>query len=154
MKFIHPLIKGKYSAAALLFFAIALVTSAFSPTPLVRLTVINKASIEVALSLENQRYDLSYYLSIPKGDPDDPVEKTFTIVPAVYSVSATYLEAYDPVYGYPYCGGKTPGGTYNLTVHSRMIIPACKTSFATGGDVGFWKLGTQLAGGKRYRFVP
>lgn len=154
MKWIRPHSAKRHWLAGFFFLSVSLLTSAFSPPHLVRLTVINKADIEVALSLENERYDLSYYLSIPKGDPDDPVEKTFTIVPAVYSVSATYLEAYDPVYGYPYCGGNSPGGTYDLTVHSRMVIPACKTTFATGGDVGFWKLGKQLAGGRRFRFVP
>ena len=146
----------KTPLAPLFFLMAFFLTSAFTPNHLVRLTVINKADIEVALRLENERYDLSYYLSIPKGDPDDPVEKTFTIVPAVYTISATYLETYDPVYGYPYCGGKSLGGSYNLTVHSRMVIPACKTSFAAGGDVGFWKLGTQLAGGrgKQFRYLP
>lgn len=136
-------------------FASLLITSAFEPLHLIRLTVINKASIDVALRLDNEQQDIHYYLSIPKGDKDAPIEKVFTIIPQTYSVRAIYLETYDPVYGYPYCGGKTPGGTYNLTMQSRMIIPACKSTFATGGDVGFWKLGMQLAKGHgRFRFLP
>ena len=132
------------------------ITSAFSPMRLIRLTVINKANIAVALRLDNQQQDIHYYLTIPEGDPDEPIEKVFTIIPATYSVSAIYLEAYDPVYGYPFCGGKSPGGSYNLTMQSKMIIPACKTSFATGGDYGFWKLGMQLARGHggRFHFAP
>lgn len=132
-----------------------LFTSAFDTMHLIRLTVINKASIEVALRLDNEQQDIHYYLTIPKGDPDAPIEKVFTIIPETYSVRAIYLETYDPVYGYPYCGGKSPGGTYKLTMQSRMIIPACKTTFATGGDYGFWKLGMQLAKGHhRFHFLP
>lgn len=132
-----------------------LLTSAFDTIHLIRLTVINKAAIDVALRLDNEQQDIHYYLSIPKGDPDAPIEKVFTIIPETYSVKAIYLETWDPVYGYPYCGGKSPGGTYKLTMQSRMVIPACKTTFATGGDYGFWKLGMQLAkGNKRFRFLP
>ncbi len=132
-----------------------LITSAFEPMHLIRLTVINKASIEVALRLDNEQEDIHYYLSIPKGDEEAPIEKVFTIIPATYSVRAIYLETYDPVYGYPYCGGISPGGNYNLTMQSRMIIPACKYHFATGGDVGFWKLGMQLAKKHgKFRFLP
>ncbi|MGB9674130.1 MAG: hypothetical protein ACPL3P_08325 [Anaerolineales bacterium] len=132
-----------------------LMTSAFEPMHLIRLTVINKAAIDVALRLDNEQLDIHYYLSVPQGDAENPIEKVFTIIPATYSVRAIYLETYDPVYGYPYCGGKSPGGTYKLTMQSRMVIPACKTTFATGGDYGFWKLGMQLAKGhKQFRFLP
>ncbi|PWH16787.1 MAG: hypothetical protein DDG59_08855 [Anaerolineae bacterium] len=127
----------------------------FSSPHLVRLTVINKADIEVALSLTATKNgeDIFYYFFIPKGDEEAPTEKTFTIEPAVYSVTATYLEAYDPVYGYPRCGGNSPSGRYGLVVHGRLIIPPCRKSFSAPGDMGMWKLGAP-SGGRRFRYLP
>jgi len=127
----------------------------FSSPHLVRLTVINKADIAVALRLEATKNgeEIFYYFVIPKGDEEAPTEKTFTIEPAVYQVTATYLEPYDPVYGYPRCGGNSPSGTYGLVVHGRLIIPPCRVSFSAPGDMGMWKLGAP-SGGRRFRFVP
>lgn len=140
-------------------FWIALLTAlssvGFSSPHLVRLTVINKADIAVALTLESSKNgeEIFYYFVIPKGDEEAPTEKTFTIEPAIYSVTATYLEPYDPVYGYPRCGGNSLGGTYGFVVHGRLIIPPCRVSFSAPGDMGMWKLGAP-AGGRRFRFVP
>ncbi len=133
----------------------ALSSWGFSSPHLVRLTVMNKADIAVALTLKASKNgeEIFYYFVIPKGDKEAPYEKTFTIEPAVYSVSATYLEAYDPVYGYPRCGGNTPSGTYRLTVHGRLIIPPCRVSFSAPGDMGIWKLGAP-SGGRGFRFLP
>ena len=41
----------------------------------------------------------SYYLRIPKGDRLAPTEKSFTIVPDVYTVQPYYIDLWDPVYG-------------------------------------------------------
>lgn len=127
----------------------------FRSPHLVRLTVINKANIAVSLSLEATKNgeEIFYYFVIPKGDEEAPFEKTFTIEPAVYRVTATYLEPYDPVYGYPRCGGNSPSGTYGLVVHGRLIIPPCRGSFSAPGDMGMWKLDAP-SGGRRFRFAP
>jgi hypothetical protein len=133
----------------------ALSSWGFSPPSLVRLTVINKADIDVALSLNATKNgkEMFYYFIIPKGDEEAPTEKTFTIEAAVYRVKAVYLETYDPVYGYPRCGGNSPSGTYGFVIHGRLIIPPCRKSFSAPGDMGMWKLGAP-SGGRRFRFVP
>lgn len=116
-------------------------TSAASFERQVRLTIINQTDVDLAIRLENQRLELSYYLTIPPGDKDTPAEKIFTIVPASYIVTAYYMETYDPVYGYPKCGGKVQSATYNLTVNTRLLFKPCPFAPSNAGEMGFWKFG-------------
>jgi hypothetical protein len=98
---------------------------------LVRLTIVNKAERRVELSLTGKYFEQSYYLYIPEGDKLMPFEKTFTIVPDVYTSSLYYWELWDPVYGNQ-CG--TKGQTLDVTRNVRLTVLPCDLTPANGGE--------------------
>ncbi|MEN6299322.1 MAG: hypothetical protein ABFD51_05335 [Anaerolineaceae bacterium] len=100
----------------------------------VDLTVINKSEVDIGLMLNSLTDDDRwYYLTIPKGYPDEPKDdddsytiRHFEIVRDVYSSVAYFMEPYDPVYGYPYCGNKTVGGHLNALHSVKLVYKPCK----------------------------
>jgi hypothetical protein len=82
---------------ALILIAAAAGSGAFRP---MRLTVINKSSMALELSLMGTEEQNFYYLRIPEGSRDVPTEKVFTIIPDVYTSRIYFVELWDPVYGH------------------------------------------------------
>jgi hypothetical protein len=86
---------------AWLMLLVLLIISADEPVKLIKLTLINKAEIPVAVQLIGQSdNDYYYYLQVPEGDREDPQERTFTIASDYYNMQVYYVETYDPVYGF------------------------------------------------------
>jgi hypothetical protein len=80
---------------------LALMLVSANPAGLVRLTLINKSGMEIAIQLHSKTDDLSvYYLPVPAGDKINPAIQVYTILRDSYYMQLYYIETYDPVYGF------------------------------------------------------
>jgi hypothetical protein len=80
------------------------------PVDTVRLTVVNKAEMDIAIRLTSKTYECAncadvvygdfYYLTVLEGSRETPNVKAFDIQKNDYAMQLFYLETYDPVYGY------------------------------------------------------
>ncbi|MCC7128819.1 MAG: hypothetical protein B6D39_07330 [Anaerolineae bacterium UTCFX2] len=87
-----------------------LLVGADRPVDTIRLTIINKSGMEIAIQLRSSDYECAnskdivrgdfYYLTIPKGDRETPAIKAFDIQKNTYGMQLFYIETYDPVYGF------------------------------------------------------
>ena len=118
---------------------LAVLLTAADPIRMVRFSVINKSGMDIGFWLWGQTQDEYYYLTIPKGDRGHPTEKSFTIVPDLYQLRLTYIETWDPVYGfqcYP-----LPPVTLSLTNNTRMTVIECGRKPGRPGEpsmLKFW----------------
>lgn len=105
---------------------------------LVELTVVNKSGLPVQLKLTGTVAENFYYLRVPRGYRDAPTETVFTIAPDTYQATATYVELWDPVYGYD-CSARSSmlAATRNL----RVTILECDRQARHGGEASLVKLG-------------
>lgn len=100
----------------------------------VDLTVINKSEVDIGLMLSSMTDDDRwYYFTIPSGNPEEPqdsensyTERHYEIAWDVYSSVAYFMEPYDPVYGYPYCGNKSVGSRLVATHSVKLVYKPCK----------------------------
>ena len=97
----------------------------------VRLTVLNKSSRKIEISLTGKNLDNFYYLRIPEGDRQVPAEEAFTIIPDTYKASLYYVELWDPVYGNQ-CG--TKGETLDVTRNVTLIVLPCEKNPVNAGE--------------------
>jgi hypothetical protein len=104
----------------------------------IQLTIINKADMGIGVSLEGIEEEQTYYLTVPAGNKLVPAERTFTIVRDVYSVSVTYIEYYDPVYGFK-CSPSS--GTLTASKNMKLIIFPCSYHPPNGGEPSAVKFG-------------
>lgn len=103
----------------------------------VDLTVINKSEVDIGLMLNSMTDDDRwYYFTIPAGFPDEPqgtaptyTERNFEIVRDYYTSVAYFMEPYDPVYGYPYCGNKTVASRLEATHSVKLVFNSCKKDY-------------------------
>jgi hypothetical protein len=100
-------------------------------TPKVRLTVVNRSGKAVELVLSGEEEGEMYALRIPKGTRQSPTEKVFTLVPDTYSAELTYVELWDPVYGYT-CSSKSQ--TLDASRSLRVVILECDRNARNGGE--------------------
>jgi hypothetical protein len=107
------------------------------PFKLVRLTVINKSSLPIAVKLTGDEYDQFYYLKIPKGSREHPVSMEYTVVQDNYAAVIYYLEYWDPVYGYK-CS--SPTAKLDASHSSRLTVVPCTQKAAYSGEPGILKL--------------
>ena len=127
--------KGLLSIALAALFLIA----ASQPyTRLVRLRVINKAGMPVEIKLTGSDPNHYYYLRIPTGDHECPMERVFTIVPDTYNVTTYFIETWDPVYGYD-CSPTTSKIEANTNV--RVTVLECKRIMHHLGEHPLYKIG-------------
>lgn len=112
---------------------------------LVQLTIINQSGLPVEISLKTADEDNIYYLRIPRGDRTNPVEKTYTIVPAVYQATLYYVELWDPVYGYS-CSSKSQ--SINANRKLQLVVFECNRTIAKPGEIPKIKFGA-TGGGRR-----
>jgi hypothetical protein len=107
--------------------ALVLLLIAASSNRMVQLTIVNKSAYPVGIQLTGDHaddYDNEYYLSVSKG-----TIKTFQVMADTYSVSTTYIEPYDPVYGYD-CG--TTSSQWTLDHKVTATIKKCGGSAVVG----------------------
>jgi len=111
---------------------------AVPPVSLVRLTVVNKADMEIAIKLQSIEEELLvYYLRVPEGSKANPVAETFTIQRDAYHMQVYYIETYDPVYGFK-CTTPPP----NQLVAARNIrvtVLECGVNPPFPGEPTMWK---------------
>lgn len=109
----------------------------------VDLTVINQSEVEIGLMLNSLTDDDRwYYFKIPKGRPEEKTddddgwysERHFEIVRDIYASTAYFMESYDPVYKYPYCGNKTIGSRLVATHSVKLVYKPCKTFSSRPGN--------------------
>jgi len=89
---------------------LSMLLMASDPMNTIRLTIINKSGMDIAVQLidgDYTDYDNIYYLTVTEGDRLVPNEKAFDIVPGMYNMQVFYIETYDPVYGFS-CGQSPP----------------------------------------------
>ena len=135
----------EFMKRALLFgMVILLCLTSANPVGLVRLTVVNKSSNPLGIRLDEiNPYDkqqaVFYYLSVPKGDSDQPTEKTFTVVRERYKMQVYYIEIYDPVYGWS-CNSPS-SGTLEANHNTRLVFLKCGRTPPNAGRSGSGKFG-------------
>lgn len=114
----------------LLAFTLLLTASKKDTANLVRFTVINESPFPLGISLTGTFTETIYYLNVPEGDPEFPVEKTFTIARDEYQMVVYYIDLWDPVYGYTCTTG--PGGMLNAMKNSTITVKHCNAATAGG----------------------
>ncbi|OGO30418.1 MAG: hypothetical protein A2Z16_00085 [Chloroflexi bacterium RBG_16_54_18] len=97
---------------------------------LVRFTVINESPFPLGISLTGLFTESIYYLHLPEGDPEFPVERTFTIARDEYQMQVYYIDLWDPVYGYTCTTGQ--GGTLNAKSNSTITVKHCNAAQSGG----------------------
>lgn len=97
---------------------------------LVRFTVVNQSPFPLGISLTGLFTESIYYLSVPEGDPEFPVERTFTIARDEYQMQVYYIDMWDPVYGYTCTTGQ--GGTLNAKSNSSITVKHCNSAQSGG----------------------
>lgn len=97
---------------------------------LVRFTVVNESPFPLGISLTGTFTESFYYLHVPEGDPEFPVERTFTIARDEYQMQVYYIDLWDPVYGYTCSSG--PGGLLNAKKNNSITVKHCNASTAGG----------------------
>ena len=115
-----------------------------SATPLpfkkIRLTIINKSRLPMEYKLEgvslDEDVDLFYYLRVPEGDRVSPTEKTFTIYQGQYTMTAYYIELWDPVYGYS-CGSSSK--KYYAYRNMKLVFVECDQRNVPSGEPSMLK---------------
>lgn len=100
------------------FFALSTIGASSQPIKLHRLTLVNKSGLPIEVRLTGENVENYYYLRIPTGDREHPVEQVFTIVPDTYKMQPYYIELWDPVYGYS-CEG---AGSKTLYAYRNLKI--------------------------------
>lgn len=107
---------------------------------LVRLTLVNKSGMNIEVSLTGQDTEQFYYLKVPEGDHQVATEKTFTVIPDTYQVSAYFVELWDPVYG---ASCEDRQSKVDITRTTRIVVMECATTPPNAGEAANIKLGGQ-----------
>jgi hypothetical protein len=103
------------------------------PKDTIRLTVINKSKMDIAIQLKSKDVECAnspeiirgdfYYLTVLEGDRNVPNTKAFDIQRNTYAMQMFYLETYDPVYGFK-C--KTPSPNALIAQRNiRLVVLPC-----------------------------
>jgi hypothetical protein len=128
--------------AVLIASLLALLLVSAEQVDLIRLTIINKSGMEIAVKLNsisqpciyeaNVNPSRFYYLPVPEGSKELPNTKVYTIERNTYFMQVLYLETYDPVYGFKCV--QPPSNTIRVTRNMRVVIPQCKTLPVNAGE--------------------
>ena len=113
--------------------ALLLIGAEPNPKGLVRLTLINKSGMKIAVQLQSTDDDLLvYYLPVPEGDKENPAIKIYTIVRDAYHMQLHYIETYDPVYGFK-CFQQPPNQLVAFR-HMRVVFLECGQTPVNWGE--------------------
>lgn len=114
------------SPLLLLSFLSVILLTAFSPQFYGELTIINKSGVKLGIQLIDPLDDENiYFLTIEKGDRAEPQEKMFEIRPGTYNMVVYYMETWDPVYGYPKCGGLVLKSKFIASGKQKLVFTEC-----------------------------
>ncbi len=110
-----------------------LLISADRPTDTIRLTIINKSGMDIAVQLRSRTIEAInskdvlrgefYYLPVAEGSREAPNVKVFDIQQDTYAMQLLYVETYDPVYGYE-CTTPAPN-TLIARNNIRLVVLPC-----------------------------
>jgi len=113
-----------------------LLVGADRPKDTVRLTVINKSEMDIAIQLRAEDTECAnskdivrgeiYYLPIPAGDRETPAVKGFDIQQDTYGMQLYYISTYDPVYGFE-CETPLPNGLVARRNIRLTVLPCTYT---------------------------
>jgi len=123
-----------------ILFSLLLISATPLPFKKIRLTIINKSGLPMEYKLEgvglDEEIDLFYYLRVPEGDRFSPIEETFTIYQGKYTMTAYYIELWDPVYGYS-CGSSSK----NLFAYRniKLVFVECNQRDIPSGEPSMLK---------------
>ena len=90
---------------------------------LMTLKIINKSGQELYIQMTTEDRSGFYYLHVPMGDRENPLEKTFTIVKKTYRMRIYYTEVNDPTTGYE-CHGEHTSTLY-ASRNIRITVTSC-----------------------------
>lgn len=128
--------------------------TAFEPAPRAQITIVNKSGVKLGIQLiDPQDKENQYFLTIEKGDRAEPQEKTFEIKPAMYSMIVFYMETWDPVYGYPTCGGSVLRSRLWARGKQRIVFTRCGVPPVDPGEPKMMKFWIYTRFLYPYRFV-
>lgn len=104
------------------------------------MTVINKAGMDIAVSILAVDLSRNYYIPIPAGERGAPYVKVFTLVKDQYRMRVYYLDKKDPETGEPCLRGR---GTQLLAVRNmRVVIGPCdRRDLPNPGEPTMYKFG-------------
>jgi hypothetical protein len=89
----------KITCVALALCLLVVLLGAAAPARLVRLTTINKSGHDAAIEL-NGLGEMTYYLTLPKGDAKEPSTKVWTVIGAEYDMTVFYFNDGAVAYSY------------------------------------------------------
>jgi hypothetical protein len=143
----------------LLVSLLGVLLSGFTSGVTTQFTVVNKSSMAIGVTMtgkylnnHNDRLDDQdvtnanyYYLSIPANS-----QRTYQVQTGVYTVAATYIETWDPVYGYQ-CGS---GASAQLKIDRTMSVTVLNCNLhAKKGDQTMQRLANVTNNRKHGRVV-
>ncbi|MBN2547638.1 MAG: hypothetical protein JXB15_00660 [Anaerolineales bacterium] len=112
--------------------------SASTTVDLVRLTLVNKSDMPIAVELAGIYQETYFYLDVAQGSRIAPVEREFTIPRDAYTLRLYYLETYDPVYGFKCSATAT---SLEIMSNTRIIFLPCGEQPPNPGErtlLKFW----------------
>ncbi len=119
-----------------------------APKSVIRLTVINKSGMEIAIQLRAKETECAtskdtleskfYYLPVTPGDRDAPQVKDFYIDRGyTYGMQLFYIETWDPVYGFS-CNPTVPNALVAAR-NLRLTVLPCDQIPRRLGERSMWK---------------
>ena len=146
----------------IIFTALLLTGAKNKPIDTIRLTIINKSEMDIAVQLRakqveyaasKEKTDLKfYYLPVAEGDRTAPTVKSFDIEKDTYGMQLYYIETWDPVYGFK-CEQPVPNAMM-ANRDLRIIVLPCDE---TPGNVGEPKMRKYLpfpVKDRALKFIP
>ncbi|MCS6907586.1 MAG: hypothetical protein RML93_06875 [Anaerolineales bacterium] len=146
----------KKTALMLVLLSLVSITwlTAFEPSPRAQVTIVNKSGVKLGIQLiDPQDKDNLYFLTIEKGNREQPREKTFELKPATYSMIVYYMETWDPVYGFPTCGGLVLKSRLWARGKQRVVFTRCGVIPVNPGEPKMMKFWLYTPFFYPYRFV-
>lgn len=126
-----------------------LLVAAEDPVDPIRLTIINKSEMDIAIQLQglpkvccnesDTKQGEFYYLPVAEGSRDKPSEKTFIIERDSYNMQMFYIQTWDPVYGFK-CDGAAPNVLLAKRNIRLVVLPCGELPMPCAvGEPSMWK---------------
>lgn len=102
-------------------------------------TLVNKAGMEIAVSLIANDLSSALYFTVPKGDHKNPYETKFTLVKDSYRMRVFYLEERDPTTGMRCRTQRT--SRLMAYRNMRIVVTGCDVLPEARGEPTIYKFG-------------
>lgn len=116
----------------------SIMLNASSKIDLIKLTLINKSEMPIAVQMQGIYQETFYYLNVESGSRIDPVIREFTIPRDAYNLQLYYIETYDPVYGFKCSASATQ---IEILSNTRIVFLPCGEQPPNPGErtlLKFW----------------